>query len=208
MAAQVLSTINLNANVTTLRQSSEVDLIRQMSNLLVSNESDLDQIFRSTCQRVAVGYALFQNVLRRSGMRNFKPAIRTVASFQNLPEDRRKRIETDMKYIRCIYENWDLIVRNCSLEIMTSLDIRPFPLWKLAKCIRLSFVENENNKVNRVRRRPTQRAYDLTMIDEIVENVEGSTQRLLDLVGNDEEQIQKIADDFHQTLLRRAGGGL
>ena len=62
--------------------------------------------------------------------------------------------------------------------------------------------------MNRVRRRPTQRAYDLTMIDEIVENVEGSTQRLLDLVGNDEEQIQKIADDFHQALLRRAGGGL
>ena len=68
--------------------------------------------------------------------------------------------------------------------------------------------EKENAKGNRGGRRPTQRAYRLSMVDDIVENVDGSTQTLLDLVGNDEEQIKKIADDFHKALLRRIDGGL
>ena len=202
----VVLTVDLKADVTTLRPLSEQVLFQEFSNLRRSNEEDLDQLFRRTCRRVAVGYALLQNVLQRSGMRNFKPAMRRFPDYQVLSQSIKDRIETDIKSIRCIYENWNLIVRNCTLPIMCNLDIRSFPLWKLAKCRCLSFVENENNKVNRIRRRPTQRAYDLTMVEDIVDNVEGATNRLLNIVNGDEEQIKKIAEDFHSTFLRRAQG--
>ena len=205
---KILSTVDLRADVATWRQSSDPVLIHEISNLLVSRDGDLDELFQSTCRRITVGYALRQNILQRSGMRNFKPAIRRLPAFLNLTPLQQTRIENDMKYIKCIYENWTLIVRNCTLPMMTSLDIRPFPLWKLAKCITLNFVEKENAKGNCGGRRPTQRAYRLSMVDDIVENVDGSTQTLLDLVGNDEEQIKKIADDFHKALLRRIDGGL
>ena len=59
----------------------------------------------------------------------------------------------------------------------------------------LSFVENENNMVNRVPKQPTQWASTLSMVDDIVSNVDGS-HTLLDLVGNDEDQLKKIADYF------------
>ena len=208
MANAILSTVDLNADVASWRQHSEPDLVRELSNLFATREEDLDDIFRSTCRLVAVGYALLQNALRRSGMRNFKPAMRQVPAYRSLPHPQKKRIEINMTYIKCIFENWDLIVSNCTLPIMTDLDIRPFPLWKLSRCITLSFVENENNKVNRVRKRPTQRAYALSMVDDIVSNVDGSTQALLDLIGNDEDQLKKIADDFHKALVRRVNGSL
>ena len=204
----ILLTVNLRADVSRNRPSTERVLIDQFTDLLVSSEDQLDDIFRSTCQRVAVGYALLRKAIKRSGMRNFKSAMEHDRHFQTLTPERQKRIYTDIKYIRCIYENWNQIVRNCTLSIMTNLDVRPFPLWKLAKCINLNFVEKENEKAQQGRKKPTQRTYDLSMVDEIIENVPGSTQRLLDVVENDEEQIKKIGDDFQKALLRRANGNL
>ena len=37
-------------------------------------------------------------------------------------------------------------------------------------------------------------------------NVEGATNRLLNIVNGDEEQIKKVAEDFHITFSRRAQG--
>ena len=130
--------------------------------------------------------------------------MRRFPAYQALTDETKTRIETEIRYIRCIYENWQLIVRNCTLSIMTDLDVRSFPLWKLAKCRNLGFVESENNKVNQVRRQPTQRAYSLTMIYDIVDNKARSTENLLSKVGNDQAQIKKISEDFRDVLQRRA----
>ena len=205
---EILLTINLKADVARHRPSTEHTLIDQFTDLLVSSEVELNAIFRSTCHHVAVGYALLRKAIKRSGMRNFKSAMEHDLHFQNLTAQRKERIYTDIKYIRCIYENWNLIVRNCTLPIMTNVDVRRFPLWKLAKCINLNFVEKENEKDQQARKKPTQREYELSMVDDIIENVPGSTQRLLDVVGNDNEQIIKIGDDFQKALSRRANGEL
>ena len=199
-------TINLGADMATFEQQSEPTLVREFCTLIDRTDEELDELFRITCRRVALGYAWLQNALRRSGRRTFVPAMRRFLAYQLLSPERQTRIETDIKYIKCIYENWQLIVRNCILPIMTDLDVRSFPLWKLSKCRNLGFVEAENNKVNQVRRRPTVRAYNLTMIDDIVDNKPRSTETLLSLVGNDQEQIKKIAEDFHDVLQRRANG--
>ena len=76
-------------------------------------------------------------------------------------------------------------------------------LWKLARCHNYEFVEKENNRVN-TRSRPTARTYHLYMVDDIVNNVAGSTDLILNEVNHDTEQINLIAKDFHRVLLRRA----
>ena len=208
MANAILLTINLSADMASYERRSEPTLVQEFCTLIEQTDEELDELFRMTCRRVALGYAWLQNALRRSGRRTFKPAMRRFPAYQSLTAETKTRIETDIRYIRCIYENWQLIVRNCTLPIMSDLDVRSFPLWKLAKCRNLGFVENENNKVNAVRRRPTQRAYSLTMIYDIVDNKTRSTETLLSLVGNDQEQIKKISEDFHDVLQRRANGFL
>ena len=200
----IMLTINLGADMATFEQQSELTLVREFCTLIDRTDEELDVLFLMTCSRVALGYAWLQNALRRSGRRTFKPAMRRFPAYQLLSPEMQTRIETDIKYIKCIYENWQLIVRNCTLPIMRDLDVRSFPLWKLSKCRNFGFVESENNKVNQVR--PTVRAYNLTMIDDIVDNEPRSTEKLLSLVGNDQEQIKKIAEDFHDVLQRRANG--
>ena len=79
----ILSTVDLRAYVATWRQSSDPVLIHELSNLLVSRDEDLVELFQSTCRRITVGYALRQNILQRSGMRNFKPAIRRLPAYLN-----------------------------------------------------------------------------------------------------------------------------
>ena len=202
----IMLTINLGGDMATFEQQSELTLVREFCTLIDRTDEELDALFLMTCSKVALGYAWLQNALRRSGRRTFVPAMRRFPAYQLLSPERQTRIETDIKYIKCIYENWQLIVRNCTLPIMTDLDVRSFPLWKLSKCRNLGFVEGENNKVNQVRRQPTLRAYNLTMIDDIVDNEPRSTETLLSLVGNDQEQIKKIAEDFHDVLQRRANG--
>ena len=139
--------INLVADVTTFEeQDNEPELIREFSTSIDRTEEELDDLFRNTCRRVAIGYAWLQSALRRSGKRTFLPAMRRFPAYEMLPAEKKSRIETEIKYIRCIYENWGRIVTHCTLPIMTGLDVRPFPLWKLSKCIDLNFVEKENNK--------------------------------------------------------------
>ena len=87
---------------------------------------------------------------------------------------------------------------------MTNIDVRGFPLWKLARCTNISFVEKENNRNNTVKPRPTPRAYNMYLVDDIVNNVPGSTDRLLNEVHHDDDQLALIAKDFHRIIVRRA----
>ena len=66
-------------------------------------------------------------------------------------------------------------------------------------------MEKENKK-NIIRSRPIRREYNQFSIDDIINNTEGSTDRLLEQVNRDEDQIKLIARDFHTALTRKANG--
>ena len=71
-------------------------------------------------------------------------------------------------------------------------------------------MQDENSAMggNTVPRRPVKRTYEIEMVDDMINNVPGSTQRLLDQVNNDKKQIKLIGKDVTDLLLRRAEGHL
>ena len=190
------------------RQRPEVTLLNDVRTLLESNRRQKDRKFRRTCRIVAKGYALHKKVLEVTGRRKYKSALRRYPEFMNLPEHDREKHLTEHEYILRIYNNWDQIVENCTRPSMIHLDIREFPLWKLSKCIGEKFCDKENDRQNPDLRpnrpRPIQRKYEMDMVQDIVNNEPGSTDRILATVNNDPEQVDLIAKDFHTYLLRRS----
>ena len=185
------------------RQNNNSMLLGEFDLLAQQNQNQLNQYFLLTISRIVTGYAFYRNALESTGRRTFKTAMRRFPDFQALDDDRKEEICRDIEYIKKIYESWGDIVQNCTMPNMTNIDVRNFPLWKLARCHSYAFVENENNKTN-TRSRPTPRSYHLYMVDDIINNVAGSTDMILNEVNRDSEQINLIAKDFHRILLRRA----
>ena len=200
----ILFDVNLVNAVAIQRQNTSNILLGQYNQLAQQTQQQLDQYFQLTVRRIVIGYAIYRNALELSGLRTFKPAMRRFPEFQCLDEDRKEEIYMEMEYTKHIYEGWEDIVRNCTLPYMTNIDIGNYPLWKLARCTNLTFVESESNKNNRQRPRPTSCSYHLFMVDDIINNVEGSTDRILDVVRQDADQINLISKDFQRVLLRRA----
>ena len=199
----ILFNVDLTNGVNFQRQTNNSMLLGQFNLLAQENQHQLNTYFQLTIRRIVTGYAFYRNALEISGRRTFKPAMRRNPEFQALDEDRKEEICRDIECIKKIHETWDNIVQNCTMPHMTNIDVRNFPLWKLARCHSYEFVEKENNRVN-TRSRPTARTYHLYMVDDIVNNVAGSTDLILNEVNRDTEQINLIAKDFHRVLLRRA----
>ena len=65
------------------------------------------------------------------------------------------------------------------------------------------FCVKESNRP-RTRRRNIEREYHPIQIEEILNNVPGSTDRIIEYVNGDEEQLKKIAEDLGAGLLRRS----
>ena len=204
----IMFTIDMNVDVTNYRQRNEVMLLNTFENVLTQRNIQMEAYFRATCTSIAVGYALHRNVLNATGRLTYKTAVRRYREFRDLPALTKKRHFKDQEYIKHIFENWDSIVRNCTLPRMIHLDVKGFKLWKLAKCSKLSYVDEENNRCDpnyqTVRPRPIQKEYQLHQIQDLIDNIPGATDRILDAVQNDPEQIKEIAKDFHNYLLRRA----
>ena len=108
------------------------------------NETKLNELWNLTTDRIAAGYAFFQNVLATTGRLTFRSAMRSFPAFTRLPDERKKVIFREIEYIKTIYENWSDIVHNCTDEIMTNVDVRAWPLWKLLRAVNYKFVEEEN----------------------------------------------------------------
>lgn len=203
-----LRRINMVENYTQERQRPEVSLLNDVRELMDNKRRQKDRQFRRTCRIVAKGYALHRRVLEVTGRRTYKTALRRYPEFRQLPEPDQEEHLQEHEYIVRIYENWDLIVENCTKPRMIHLEIRNFPLWKLSKCIGEKFVDKENDRNNPdlrpSRPRPVRRTYELNMVEDIVNNVPGSTDRILDTVNNDPEQVDLISKDFHTYLLQRS----
>ena len=78
-----------------------------------------------------------------------------------------------------------------------------FPLWKLSKCTQGTYIEDENDKLLGIRPPPTTRSYEMYMVDDLVSNVAGSTERILSAIDNDETQLKLLAKDFQRAMKRR-----
>lgn len=199
----ILFNVDLTNGVNLQRQNNNSTLLGEFNLLAQQHQHQLNQNFQNTIRRIVTGYAFYRNALESTGRRTFKPAMRRFQDFQALDEERKKEICRDIEYIKKIFESWGDIVQNCTMPHMTNLDVRNFPLWKLARCHSYAFVEMENNRGN-TRSRPTARSYHMYMVDDIVDNVPGSTDLILNEVNRDPEQIGLIAKDFHRILIRRA----
>ena len=55
-----------------------------------------------------------------------------------------------------------------------------------------------------VKRRPTKESYEMHQIDDIINNVPGSTDALMMTVGGEPDQINLIASDVRRLLLKKA----
>lgn len=191
-------------DVTNHRQNNDVALIGEFGALLHQRETQYDDLFRSTCRRIAVGYAMYRNTLQSTGRVTFRTAMRCYPNFRALPHEQREEFFREMKYIKKIYEGWEIMVHNCTLSCMSSVDVRTYKLWKLARCVKYEYVEEENIRNSAVRpSRRVEPSYFMYMVDDIVNNVGGSTDRLLSHISHDPEQIKLIAKDFHDKLLSR-----
>ena len=178
----------------------EKDLQRLYYQDRLNLENQLDQLFNNRCEAIARGYSWLQKALRTTGRKNFKTAMRRNREFQLKSPDVQREILLEMRYIKSIYENWGLIRENIK---ETGIDIRGFPLWKLTKCTCIMFCVKESNRP-RTRRRNIEREYHPIQIEEILNNVPGSTDRIIEYVNGDEEQLKKIAEDLGAGLLRRS----
>ena len=71
------------------------------------------------------------------------------------------------------------------------------------KCTCPLFCEKEKNRP-RTRRRNIERKYHQIQVEEILNNVPRSTDRIIGYVNGDEEQLKRIAEDLGAGLLRRS----
>jgi hypothetical protein len=204
----IMLSINIRNDVAIAREQNEANLINQITTITDMNEGFADMRFRLTCRKIAKGYALYRKVLTATGMQKYKPAIRRYPEFVALPQKTKTEHLSDMEYIVPIYHNWDTISKNCNEEGFQYIDVRDYKLWKLARCFNIDFVKEEDAKSNpnsrRSVRRPIARSYDIDMVEDILDNVPASTERLLQQVNHDPEQIKLITKDFGNALLRRA----
>ena len=210
LKCQFLKDINLVRNIESAMRKDELQLESDFHSFTRIRERHLDRVFNSTMKIVYAGHAWATKAISRTSCVTFKPAMRKNEAFQRLPETRKEEIYEEQKHIRSIVRHWDKIVYNCNLPEMIHFDIKGLPLWKIARCSKLSFVQDENSAMggNTVPRRPVKRTYEIEMVDDMINNVPGSTQRLLDQVNNDKKQIKLIGKDVTDLLLRRAEGHL
>ena len=201
----ILHSVNLNNDINRLRQENDADLFEQIDYLHHQNQHHLDQCFNITISRITSGYALYKNALARTGRRTLRPALRRSPEFQSLSNQRKDEIIRENKYIRDIVDGWHEIISNCTRSHMINVDIRTWPLWKLAAARSEKFVDEENNKSRkRCCKRPVKRAYEISMVDNVISNQPGSTDQLIQLVNGSSEQLDLISKDFKTLLYRRS----
>ena len=203
----LLFQMDMNAEVSTLRQQTTRNLGRTYMASSQEYEDVLDETFIMLCRQIATGYAWQRNIMAETGRSTFKTAVRRDQEFQARPESRKKVIYREMKHISSIVNNWQSIQHNCSLPWMNNVDVRTFPLWISAKCKNYTFIEKENQKDgSRKREHPTAKEYNLEQVQDVVDNKPGATEAILDQVDRDLGQIDMICDDikieFHRRALR------
>ena len=160
----------------------------------------LVQIMYITISRVTSGDAQY-----KTGRRMLRPALRRSPELLSLKGQRKHEIIRENKYIRDIVDGWHEIVANCTCSHMIIVDIRIWPLWKLAAARSEKFVDEENNKTRkRCCKRPVKRAYEISMVDNVISNQPGSTDQLIQQVNGSSEQLDLISKDFKTLLYRRS----
>ena len=186
-------------------------LIQQLTQLVPRQEELLDQQFTNTCDIITVGYAIFVSALRVTGRRTFIPAMRRFQSFQALPAPIKDEINDLMRLITRIMKHYDLIVFNITRPSMQYLDVRRLSIEQISRCMNDKWADDYNilHMPKELRRHERHdREYPQYMIDEVVENIPGSTERVLDRVDNNEEQIKLIGKDITKALLVKARNSL
>ena len=76
------------------------------------------------------------------------------------------------------------------------------PLWKLSKCTQGTCIEDESDKLLGIRPQPTTSGCEMYMVEDLVNNVAGSTERRLSAIDNDETELKLLAKDFQRAMKR------
>ena len=134
-------------------------------------------------------------------MRNYEP-------YQLLSVRKQKELQKQTTYVNKIYQDWSRIVANCTNPLMENIDVRRFSIYQLYRARSFTWVDDLNSKHSETRPPPIVRGYPLYMVDNILENVEGSTNLLLNHVNRNIDQLKLVGMDITNALIRRANGTL
>ena len=192
------------------KSHSDVDELLHAFNVEIPNneEAALNLLFGKKCEQVATGYAWLQMVVRRTGYKTYKPAMRHYAPYQRLTQDQQGELDKRVNQVKTIYEKWDKIIDLCCRSDMEYVDVRRFSLFQLSRACEKVWVENYNTNHMPKTNRRVRREYEQEMIDQIINNEDGATQQLLQEINNNKDQIKLIGQDITKALLIRAGGSL
>ncbi len=123
-----------------------------------------------------------------------------------MSEPRQKKLQKHITYVSKIYKDWYKIVSNCTNPLFINVDVRQFSLYQLYRARSIKWVDDWNTMHSENRPPPTEKEYPYYMINNMLDNVDGSTIALLNYVNRDKEQIKLIGRDITNGLLRRANG--
>ena len=155
-------------------------------------------------QRVTIRYAWLMRALERSRKKTFLPAVRHSREWRQLPTPVQKVVHRNSRLIKKIYEKWDTIVHNVTQQSMIYVDVRRFSLYQLSRSCSFTWVKQYNkNHAPKDTRRPD-KIYTYQMVVDIVHNVAGAIERVLDAVDGDEDQVKMIGKDITNLLLLKA----
>ena len=191
------------------RENDEMPLlIDRLAELIPEQQELLDEQFVNTCNLITVGYAMFLKALQITGRTTFRPAMRRFPTFQALTDPVKKKIYDIMIHIKHIMKYYDRIVFNITRPTMQYLDVRRLSVEQISRCSNEKWA-NDYNKLHMPKElRRHDKEYFQYQIDDIIANVPGSTNRLLEAVYNNEEQIQLIGKDITKALLAKGRSAL
>ena len=196
--------INILQRVIDLEGIGMDNLIQGIMRCAPETEETLDILFANTCCTIYTCYATYKTALNDTGLKTFRPAMRRYQSWMVLPEPMQNKISDTVGFVVHIIKNWDLIVFNVTRPHLIYVDVRRLSVEQLSRCSKDTWVENYNDMHMPKEMRRIDRQYPSDMIDAVVENVPGATQRILDLVSNNMDQVRLIGQDMTRALLAKA----
>ena len=189
------------------RNTDVNDLLNKFNiEIPLEDERAWTERFAKRCEQVASGYAWYKKVLRQTGRKTYKPAMRHYAPYQRMTEPQREELDKKVDQVKTIYENWDKIMLLCNRSDMIYVDVKKFSLFQLSRACETRWLEQYNKAHMPKTKRIIHREYEPEMIEAIINNEEGATDTILQHINNNKDQITLIGRDITKALLRRAEG--
>ena len=199
----ILYTIDLPEWV---QQKSRIEVGELFQTFNVNLPEDEDELvnlsFATNCEIVASGYAWLQKVYLLTGTRSYVPAMRRWGPYQQLSQSRKEACDKRAKQVVRIYENWEKICTLACRSDLIYVKVKRFSLYQLSRACEKRYMERQNELHMPPELRRVESQYPIDMVHEMINDA--ASNRLLELVNYDKQQIKLIIKDITNELLNRA----